>query len=666
MTTISNDAFRIHQIPGLDALWQETRGTPEVCIAIIDGAVSRNHALLKNADLEFRGSDTGDDAMADHGTQIASIVFSTDPSVLPGIAPGCKGVCISVFRQQEKGQMACSQLDLARAIELALDHGVHIINISAGQFSNEGVPEFYLQKALQRCREAGVLVVAAAGNDGCECVHVPAADTSVLAVGAMDKNGHPLGFSNWGRPYRDNGLLFPGEAILCSNPDETLTTMNGTSYATAIASGIAALMLSYLVRHGRNADGRLVREILLSSAKPCVADNPAGCDRFLCGALDLNAALSLLSEHGNPTVHASNAPHVLWEPGQAAVFQYEYKPDLKNPPLQHKSIHHFPLLNDHAMSPSSNEMLYPETGSNNPAVPAINTDAHLLLPGDSHSLQGVQPSCSCQQKSRPAAPAFVYAIGTISYDFLTEASKDAFRQSMGSDPNDPGQLLKYLEANPEAAEDFVWVLSLDSTPIYAIVPTGGFAATTYARLRSFLRAQLVEGAERVSIPGVLAGTVRLLAGQEVPVLIPRPQGMYCWSTPALLQTLLGLEPLDSEDREAFFTRKSGVHNFLDRIYYELRNLGVSARERAINHAATNAFQIEKVYEKAISEQLELDTIEVERSPVCRPDSDCWDVKLIFFHPLKRVERARKVFRFTVDVSHVIPVTVGEVRAWNIF
>src|SRR6266566_2591319 len=55
--------------------------------------------------------------------------------------------------------------------------------------------------------------------------------------------------------------------------------------------------------------------------------------------------------------------------------------------------------------------------------------------------------------------------------------------------------------------------------------------------------------------------------------------------------------------------------------------------------------------------------EVERSPICRLDSDCWDVKLTFFPPGKVFEQARKVYRFTVDVSDVCPVMIGKVRSW---
>jgi PatG C-terminal/Family of unknown function (DUF5838) len=49
--------------------------------------------------------------------------------------------------------------------------------------------------------------------------------------------------------------------------------------------------------------------------------------------------------------------------------------------------------------------------------------------------------------------------------------------------------------------------------------------------------------------------------------------------------------------------------------------------------------------------------------ICRMDSDCWDVQLKFFDP-ENSRRAKKVFRFTIDVSDLIPVTLGEVRSWS--
>ena len=56
----------------------------------------------------------------------------------------------------------------------------------------------------------------------------------------------------------------------------------------------------------------------------------------------------------------------------------------------------------------------------------------------------------------------------------------------------------------------------------------------------------------------------------------------------------------------------------------------------------------------------------KKSPICRPGSDCYDVTLSFFNPKERLTVARKEYRFTIDVSDVVPVTVGEVRAWSVY
>ena len=103
---------------------------------------------------------------------------------------------------------AASQSDLARAISLALTVGANVINISGGKYDPTGEPEPYLAQVIELCAKQNVLVVAAAGNDGCACPHVPAASPWVLAVGAMDERGEPLESSNWSSA----GLWSPGRA----------------------------------------------------------------------------------------------------------------------------------------------------------------------------------------------------------------------------------------------------------------------------------------------------------------------------------------------------------------------------------------------------------------------------------------------------------------------
>jgi cyanobactin maturation PatA/PatG family protease len=275
-------------------------------------------------------------------------------------------------------------------------------------------------------------------------------------------------------------------------------------------------------------------------------------------------------------------------------------------------------------------------------------------------------ACTCS-KTEPQrqSPALVYALGQIGYDFVTTARKDSFIQLTGTNVDDRNAMLDYLDKDPSAAASIVWTLSIDATVIYAIHPIGPYAHTGYERLREFMRAQQNEGVDRVSIPGVVAGKTLLLNGQTVPAILPELRGMYSWSTPKLVQAVTGAHKGKLSAPQLTETSR-GVKNFLERVYYEIRNLGLSPQERAMNFAATNAFQVETVFRDSIQRELKLDLIDVEKSPLCRPGADCWDVKLTFFNPVKRTEQSRHVYRFTVDVSDTIPVTVGPIRDWDVY
>jgi cyanobactin maturation PatA/PatG family protease len=271
-------------------------------------------------------------------------------------------------------------------------------------------------------------------------------------------------------------------------------------------------------------------------------------------------------------------------------------------------------------------------------------------------------TCGCGGKK---ATQLVYALGRIGYDFGTEARRDSFAQMMGAtaNPYDPAQMASYIAANPYEAESLIWTLNLDATPIYAIVPIGPFAPSAHERLRQAFAGQLDAGVELVSIPGTIGGSARLISGQVVPVIVPAVRGIFSWGTKPLIDSIIGEEPADENGRTAHRKRVAGLGNFLSRVYYDLRNLGVTASERALNYAASNAFQAAQVMQDAAQGDLELDTIAVKKSPVCRPDSDCYDIEIAFFDP--RDQRvANKIYRFTVDVSDIMPVTIGSIRSWR--
>ncbi|MFK0732582.1 MAG: S8 family serine peptidase, partial [Gloeotrichia echinulata HAB0833] len=151
---------KITQIPGLQKLWTETQGDSSICVAVLDGLVDQNHPCFAGADLTrlpslVQGEANNHSSMSAHGTHIASIIFGQPNTPVAGIAPQCRGLIIPVFNNEGR---KLSQLDLSRAIEQAVNAGAHIINVSAGQLTDNGESEIWLDKAVQLCKDNNVLI----------------------------------------------------------------------------------------------------------------------------------------------------------------------------------------------------------------------------------------------------------------------------------------------------------------------------------------------------------------------------------------------------------------------------------------------------------------------------------------------------------------------------
>lgn len=608
-------AIQSHALSGLRSLHSETLGDPRICIAVLDSPVDQSHPCFKGANLTqiqtLVSSFAKSQSLTRHGTHVTSIIFGQPNSSVPGIAPGCRGLIVPVFADEGATLAPCSQLDLARAITQAVEQGANVINISGGQLTQSGEPDPFLTNAIQLCRENNVLIVAATGNDGCACLHLPAAIASVLAVGAMNAQSQPMGFSNWGEAYQTNGILAPGENILGAVPGGGTKTMSGTSFAAPIVSGIVALLLSLQFQQGSKPDPEVVRKSILQSALPCQKPS-SNCQRFLAGRLNVPGAHALISKGEISAMIDQNHEEAIIQPSEMTQ---EFAPVLE-------------------MS-QPGEMSYP-----------ISEVATAVTPS------GAEGECSCGGGAAKQIQ-LVYALGELGTDFGSEARRDAFQQAMPAGTS----LLDYLDQNPWEAQSLIWTVNLDATPIYAIAPVGAYASVTYERLRSFLRD---ENIERVSIPGHIAGSARLMSGQVVPIVVPQVRGMYGWSIAALIEQLMQANPTGASEADY----RTKIQEYLERIYYEFRNLGTTPQERALNFSATNAFQIADVMSTGTAADIGLDTITVEKSPICRPGADCYDVKVKFFN-LQDSRRAGKIFRFTVDVSEVIPVSIGRVRSWSI-
>lgn len=646
----------------IQKLWNLTQGDSQICVAILDGLVDQSHDCLNAANLTrlptlIQGEATANGSMSGHGTHVASIIFGQhNSSELRGIAPQCRGLIVPIFGDNNN---KLSQLDLARAIEQAVNAGAHIINVSAGQLTDNGEAEGWLDRAVQLCKDHNVLIVAAAGNDGCECLHVPASLPTVLAVGAMNDQGKPIDFSNWGEKYQNQGILAPGEHILGAKPGGGTQKLSGTSFATPIVSGVAALLLSLQVQRGETPDPAKVRAVLLETAIPCTDKDTDDISRCLLGKLNISGALQYFT---------------------GGIMSEELDTVETVDSIEAAGCGCAEITNSAEPEPSPEEFIPPEFF---PVVPAVTTSAPFTNSSNSQSTTMSNRTSNyitaSQAPSDLAEVNLVYALGTLGYDFGSEARRDSFKQLMPgvqidgtaipANPYDARQMVDYLGDNLSEAKSLIWTLNLELTPVYAIEPGGAFARDVYAILQQLLSGQIQAEdsenyVERVSIPGILSGrSVKLFSGQVVPVIeVPNIRGMYGWKVNTLVQAAIQtVQAQASEAQEESIRRTLG--SFLSRIYYDLRNLGTTSQDRALNFASTNAFQAASTFAEAVATGMELDSITVEKSPFCRLDSDCWDVKLKFFDP-ENSRRAKKLFRFTIDVSDIIPVTLGEVRSWS--
>lgn len=649
---------------------------PDVCVAILDGPVDLTHPCFAGAPVTRADSlvldEAGSGAMSGHGTHVASIVFGDPATGALGLAAGCRGLVVPIFTDSS-GHL--SQLDLARAIECAMNGGADVINISGGELVELGAPDPLLARTVESCERNGVLIVAATGNDGCDCLHVPAALPTVLAVGALGRNGAALPSSNFGNQYATNGVLAPGEAIPGALPGGTIAELTGSSFATPIVSALAALLLSAQRRNRGGADVAAVRRAVIASALACAQDSDPRC---LAGILNVHGAYALLTQGDEVTeIAATPIPHV-------ASSGLEATPP--TPALVHQAPPDaVPAPTGVAPSCGGAPCSCGATASTE-AAPVATAPAHEAPPPP--------------QSAHPMPVSNVFALGNIGFDFGTEARRDGFRQLMPmhetkdetplvTEPNpyDAVQLADYLDKNPWESTKLIWTMNLNLTPIYAIEAEVTYHDAVYEVLRHALRAQILPAEDdnfvsRVSLPGVLTNrTVTTFAGQRLPVIVVQRRGLYTWNENNLVKAVLGAidfnrltSQLGVERSQAESRTELKLRQMLDKVYYELRNLGTSSADRAINYTATNAFIFSDVMAKGllagelvdgdVTSLYSLESITAVKSPFGRLDCDCWDVKITFFSP-ENERRARVVYQATVDVSDPWPVQLAPIHQYLI-
>ena len=244
------------------AAWDIIHDAPNVIVAVVDTGLNLTHQdiaanLWRNPSPSARndinganfvggrgsivsGNPTDDNG---HGTHVAGTIGAVGNNGLNVVGVAWKVQIMALKALSSSGTGSVS--DLAAAVNYAITHGASIINASYGESGGNGFSQTELA-ALTAARDAGVIFVAAAGNDAADMdisPHYPASHAldNIVSVGSSQRNDFVSTFSNYGAAI---DLFAPGESILSLlySSNTGTQTLNGTSMATPHVAGALALL----------------------------------------------------------------------------------------------------------------------------------------------------------------------------------------------------------------------------------------------------------------------------------------------------------------------------------------------------------------------------------------------------------------------------------------
>ncbi len=268
-TSFIPDDYEIFSLDYLDvigapAAWDISQGSADITIAIIDEGIMTDHEDLweniwiNEAEIPDNGLDDDNNGFVDdvsgydvasedpnpnpdspdiaHGTLVAGCAAATTNNGIGLSSIGFHSRLIPVKASSSVGEITHA----LRGLDYAIAAGADIVNFSFGstQFSQT------FANLIQVAHEHGIIMVAAAGNDGADMIQFPAQYDFVINVGFTTLNDKKASASNFG-PSID--LMAPGTSLWVLDPNEGEGTYNitsGSSLASPIVAGLIGLMKS--------------------------------------------------------------------------------------------------------------------------------------------------------------------------------------------------------------------------------------------------------------------------------------------------------------------------------------------------------------------------------------------------------------------------------------
>ena len=232
--------------------WDVTTGSPSINIAILDTGVDLDHPDLADkivSNINFSSSPTVDDVRG-HGTHVAGIAAAMTNN---GIGVAGLGYSSTIMNVKVLGDSGAGTYGaIASGVIWAADNGAEVINMSLGGSSASST----LEDAINYAWSKGVVVVAAAGNNGNSMPIYPAYYGNCIAVAATYPWDAKADWSNYG-DWVD--VAAPGGGIYATVKNNGYDYKSGTSMASPHVAGLAALVFTTV--SDTNSDGKLNDEV---------------------------------------------------------------------------------------------------------------------------------------------------------------------------------------------------------------------------------------------------------------------------------------------------------------------------------------------------------------------------------------------------------------------
>lgn len=258
------DPLELVRLPRLMAL---TRGNADLVVGLVDGPVALDHPDLATGYIRTLagfpiGCRDGESASCRHGTFVAGILAARRGARAPAIAPHCTLLVRPIFSEaSSEGDLAhATPRELAEAIVDCVEAGAHVLNLSAALTESWVGTDRDLAQALEYTVKRGVLIVAAAGNQGAVASSLITRHPWVIPVVAFARPDSPMARSNLGRSIGLRGLGGPGDGVVSLAAGGQPAVYGGTSAAAPFVTGAAALLWSLFP----SATAAEVRSALLS------------------------------------------------------------------------------------------------------------------------------------------------------------------------------------------------------------------------------------------------------------------------------------------------------------------------------------------------------------------------------------------------------------------